>query len=146
MLSDSLSDSQLTDAEMSYLDIPQLKTLNIDGANITDVGLKALRRHPNLRRLDLARIPIDDDAVPTLAGIPNLEVVDLTGTRVSTRGVFTLRSALPGCAVWHDLGYTNVTVDKSSARGFPALESLQVLVEDSPANSGENPSTCCASF
>lgn len=55
---------------------------------------------PNLR-LNLRRVPIDDDDLQYLKALTNLEELDLRGTKVTDAGVRKLQQALPNCEIFH---------------------------------------------
>lgn len=88
--------------------LPQLEVLNIGGASVTDVGMKAVEPLVNLHTIDLSRmdltaqgiepltklpklrrvnlwqtVRIDDKAAPILARMPSLEVLNLSDTVVT---------------------------------------------------------------
>ena len=56
---------------------------------------------PNLRVLNLRRLPIDDDDLQYLQALTDLEELDLRGTQVTEEGVKKLQRALPNCEIKH---------------------------------------------
>jgi hypothetical protein len=56
---------------------------------------------PNLRVLNLRRLPIDDDDLQYLQALTDLEELDLRGTQVTEEGVKKLQEALPDCKIEH---------------------------------------------
>ena len=62
---------------------------------VTDAALKTLARWENLRAIDLTRTKVTSGGLAALAALKQLEVINLTDTAVDDAGVLTLR-ALPG--------------------------------------------------
>jgi len=62
---------------------------------VSDAGLKTLAGWKNLRSIDLTRTKVTSGGLAALAGLKQLEVINLTDTAVDDAGVTTLR-ALPG--------------------------------------------------
>ena len=62
---------------------------------VTDAGLKTLARWENLRAIDLTRTKVTSAGLAALTALKQLEVINLTDTAVDDAGVTTLR-ALPG--------------------------------------------------
>ncbi len=82
-----ISDSDL--AELAKIG-PQLDTLNLRGAGITDGQLAALGRFQNLTRLRLEINPITDAGLEHLKALPRLAYLNLYGTKVSDAGLASL--------------------------------------------------------
>ena len=68
-------------------DFPFLFSFNLAGTQITDAGLKELRRLTNLASLDLGRTAITDDGLTELAACKNLPVLELGQTKVTAIGL-----------------------------------------------------------
>jgi hypothetical protein len=68
-------------------------------------SLAEVSRHleslPNLRVLNLKRLPIDDDDLQYLQALTDLEELDLRGTQVTEECVKRLQRALPNCKIEH---------------------------------------------
>jgi len=58
----------------------------------TIVGLRELKRMPNLRGLNLRNAPIDDAALHEIAALATLESLNLVKTQISDRGLRTLHT------------------------------------------------------
>jgi hypothetical protein len=69
--------------------------LDLSRTGITDAGLKALARMPNLERLDLRGTAVGDAGVEALAPLRRLETLGLYGTAVTDAGLPALQR-LPG--------------------------------------------------
>ena len=63
-------------------------------------GLAKLKTLAKLERLDVQGCRrLGDEAIPILMSLPALRLVDLTGTRVTAKGIEQLRRAKPQCTV-----------------------------------------------
>lgn len=91
----------LTDAGMRTIgSVTELRELRLEGRNVTARGIEALRGAAKLERLNLQGCKrVKDDAVPVLAGMKGLKVLDLKDSGVSEAGVARIRAALSGCVV-----------------------------------------------
>lgn len=65
----------------------QVLWLDLGGTGVTDPGMPALARLPNLTRLHLQRTRVGDDGVARLAALTRLEYLNLYGTGVTDAGV-----------------------------------------------------------
>jgi hypothetical protein len=71
--------------------LASIVTLNLAGSKgLTDDGLRTIATLPNLRHLDVSGTSITDDGVAILGQLPWLESVSLAMTRVTDRGVSSL--------------------------------------------------------
>jgi serine/threonine protein kinase/Leucine-rich repeat (LRR) protein len=120
----SLANAGLNDASLGQLPkLPALKRLVLDGNEIRGTGLTALSTQPalvdlslgcptltdlyaknlaelkQLKRLSLAGSSISDAAIQHLEGLTNLEMLNLSRTKVTQAGVERLRKALPACTI-----------------------------------------------
>jgi internalin A len=78
-----------------------LRRLKLNGSLVTARGLEILKNLP-LESLDLHDCThIGNDAVPILAGMRSLRVIDLTGSQVSETEVEKLWRMRPDCKVLH---------------------------------------------
>lgn len=90
-----LSVNPLADHAAVVAGFPRLARLDLGNTTLTDAGLRRLLRvlPPTLRSLSLAWNPIGDAAAVALAeapDLPPLAALDLTGTRVTRRGLLAL--------------------------------------------------------
>ena len=69
------------------------------GPQITDVGLRALRGHRQLRSLNLVGAKITDDGLQHLSQLEQLESLRVGNTRLSDAAVERLQSQLPRCRI-----------------------------------------------
>jgi hypothetical protein len=65
--------------------------LDLSRTGITDAGLTALSKMPNLERLDLRGTAVGDEGVLALASLSRLESLSLYGTRVTDAGLPALQ-------------------------------------------------------
>ena len=85
---------QATDDVLALLaNVPAITSLRLGGSHaLTDEGLRALARLPNLRELDISGIPISDAGLEVLFELKKLETLNLAGTRVTDRGIGVLET------------------------------------------------------
>jgi hypothetical protein len=70
-----------------------LKSLNLGDAQVTSAGLPSLAGLKNLETLDLGWTKdVGDPAMPLLVRFPNLKVLGLGGTKVTDRGIAALEA------------------------------------------------------
>ena len=100
----------------------QITWLDLTGTSVTDTGLAALSRFPNLTRLQLDRTGIGDAGLAHLAGLDRLEYLNLYGTRVTDEGLSHLTGLenLRSLYLWQT-GASAQGVDRLRA-GNPRLE------------------------
>lgn len=91
----------LTDAGMqSIATVTDLHELRLEGRNVTARGLDAIKGLGKLERLNVQGCKrLRDDAVPALAAMKHLRVVDLRDSGLTDAGVAKLRAALPDCVI-----------------------------------------------
>jgi hypothetical protein len=80
----------------------ELQVLSLDGADLTDAGLFALRGLKALERLNLSRTPLTDVGLSHVKALARLREIDLRGTRVTPEGVGALRRTLPMAEILAD--------------------------------------------
>jgi hypothetical protein len=91
-----LSGSALTDDGLSRLrGLNRLRSLQLDGTKVTDVGLGALERFTCLFYLNLSNTDVGDAGVHRVKHLNALQTLGLRGTRVTDVGVRRLQTALP---------------------------------------------------
>lgn len=80
--------------------LKHLRWLRLNGTLVAARGLERLKDLAGLERLDLQGCKrVGDDAAPVLASFRSLQLVDLTGTSFTEKGVATLRQAKPDCRI-----------------------------------------------
>jgi hypothetical protein len=82
--------------------LPKLRLLSIQETSLRDEDLKAFIRHQHLLGLYLRGTQITDGAVPHLATLKSLHVLNLYYTSLSPAAIDSLRAALPNTKVYHD--------------------------------------------
>lgn len=85
---------------------PQLRDLNLDGANVDDASLRGIERLSKLEVLDLGRTPVTDEGLKHVAGLRKLKVLGLDLTDVSDVG-FSQLTRLPDL---HDISVRGTCV------------------------------------
>ena len=80
---------KITDNELSNLGglADQIFALNLAGTKVTDAGLAALTKLPNLRMLHLEKTAVGDAGLAHLKGLNSLEYLNLYGTQVTDAGL-----------------------------------------------------------
>jgi Leucine-rich repeat (LRR) protein len=99
-----LGNTPLTDAGLVHLKpLNKLYSFGLDGTKITDAGLVHLKGLPELGVLRLDGNPgITDAGLVHLKGMPKLGLVNVMKSRVTPKGVATLKEALPKLEVVAD--------------------------------------------
>ena len=77
----------------------KLKKLNLQGAALTDEGIRHLADMTGLEELNLYGTKVTNVGVEVLKDLKHLSVVDLRYTRVTGAGVDRLRASVPRCEV-----------------------------------------------
>jgi Leucine-rich repeat (LRR) protein len=96
----NLQGTQVTNAGLKELaGLKSLQTLNLSNTKVTDVGLKDLAGLKSLHSLDLGRTQVTDKGLKELAGFKSLQTLNLGFTRVTDAGVAELQKALPACSI-----------------------------------------------
>ncbi len=128
-------DGSLTDADLGHLEVlTKLRALSLGGTlpilggiplpahryqyhrkQVTNAGMKHLRRLMKLEVLDLAKIEITDTALEHLKELKNLQYVDLSGTKVTEDGVKGLLRALPNCHIY----WNGIRMRENEASSYP---------------------------
>ena len=84
--------------------LKSLRLLRLNNTLITARGLETLKTIP-LELLDLHDCPrIDREAIPIVAGMRSLRLVDLTGTNTSAADIEKLRRMRPDCRILYAAG------------------------------------------
>jgi uncharacterized membrane protein/mono/diheme cytochrome c family protein len=116
------------DAQLAALEAiaPQILWLDLSGTQITDAGLGAIEKFPNLTRLHLDRTAITDAGLAHLTRLSHLEYLNLYGTKITDAGLTPLAglASLRALYVWQT-GATTQGIDRLKA-------SLPQLVVYSP--------------
>ena len=117
-----LTSSWVTDADMAKVgQMRELRKLDLSRTKITDFGLERLKPLTSLRELSLYYAEyITEDGIAHLKGWKDLEVLNLRGTRVTSK-VFEHLASLTNLRVL-DLGFTQIDDD-----GFEHLAALTKL-------------------
>jgi hypothetical protein len=122
------SNRDFTDRHAEALSrLPNLETVSLAGARITDEALRRLSPRQPIRSLDVSRTLVSDAGVEYLARLSTLERLDLTHTLVTNEGV----KHLAGAPALKSLVLRRVMVSDEGVAALadsPALEHL-VLAE-----------------
>ncbi|HEV3165256.1 MAG TPA: hypothetical protein VGZ22_14615 [Isosphaeraceae bacterium] len=106
----------VTDAELAFLlPLAHLEILSMPGTAITDAGVASLSRLTDLEVLDLEGTAVTDASIPVFkTRMPKLRVLILIGTKVSARGVATLRDARTTLEIHHESLQAEMGSEESS--------------------------------
>ncbi|WP_145435520.1 hypothetical protein [Lacipirellula limnantheis] len=86
---------RLTKAEIDAIrSLTDLRRIDLKGLHIASELDGLLTNHAALRHLDLSNTDLDDAAVPSLAMLHQLGLIDLTDTKISKTGIRELFKAL----------------------------------------------------
>ena len=91
-----------TMADFGPAGLKGLQTLILyNNTKVTDAGLKELAGLNNLQTLELAFTGVSDAGLKHLAGLKSLQSLNLRKTPVTDAGVKELQKALPACSLQH---------------------------------------------
>ena len=126
-----LRESKVGDDELHrFQPLPALIGMELGyNKGITDRGVEALMRHPNLSYLHLWGTSITDASIDWLIEMPKLSLVSLIHTEVSVEACKRLATAKPDCLVNHSKTVAIFGEEKNLA---PATEAW--LNRDHPLN------------
>ncbi|OYP38196.1 hypothetical protein CGZ80_02930 [Rhodopirellula sp. MGV] len=118
-------ESQIDDDALQLLDASDdwLKTLTVDRGRITDEGMRAVARLPELIHLRLRESPITDAGLREIAQHPKLQILNLPQSMVTTEGVREL-AQLPSLK---NLRLGSERLGPEVADAISKLESLRTL-------------------
>ena len=85
--------------ELTEADLEKVTRLFLNGAQITDAGLKEVAKLQNLTRLYLSDTKITDAGLKDVAKLQQITVLYLQGTKITKAGVAELKKALPNCKI-----------------------------------------------
>jgi Leucine-rich repeat (LRR) protein len=83
---------------------PELSDLSLGCPSLGDLFAKNLAELKQVKRLSLAGSGLTDAGIKHLAGLPNLEWLNLRRTKASAAAVAELQKALPKCQIDWDGG------------------------------------------
>jgi hypothetical protein len=125
-----LSRTQITDAGVESLrDVRRICTLRLDHTKVAGPGLRHLRLGSGSREdpcevlVSLARTPIDDSGLTHLVGLTELQVLDLTGTKVTGSGL----KPLHGIKDLHTVRLIDCPVDDGTLAALDGWTTLYTL-------------------
>jgi hypothetical protein len=82
--------------------LPRLRTLSLEGNEITDRAICELSQAPALWRLFVANTAVTDEGLRTIASFRGLDLLDVRGTRVTLDGVDRLFRERPDLQIRAD--------------------------------------------
>ena len=122
-----LGDTQITDADLKYLErLPELRVLDLGGGTLLKgPGLRYLEGLTELRELCLSEVPVTDRGLACIRGLTRLRKLDLYYTRITDAGLIQIEGL--GQLQSLSLGCNDVT-DKGISRleGLTALQHLDL--------------------
>ncbi len=102
----------------------ELREVVLEQTNLTDLSPFTTSGRTALRRLRLAETLIDDRQLILLTALPGLELLDLSGCRVTDMGIGTF---LPRLSSLQALGLRGTAVTSAGVQKLTSLTSLRVL-------------------
>ncbi|HYW49064.1 MAG TPA: hypothetical protein VE861_00585 [Gemmatimonadaceae bacterium] len=116
---------QVTDAMLADLpELPHVTQLRLGGcAHVSDGGLEALARLPQLEDLDLSGTSISDAGLSMLGSLPSLRRLSLAWTRVTDAGITALRH----CARLEQVHLIGTACGDGAVRALAGLPTLREL-------------------
>lgn len=117
-----LSDTKITGAGLSGLDLTELRSLDLGSTHVTDSALHSLVNFPNLQSLNLTKTKISDAALSHVKQLRRLEQLNLYYTRVSDAGLDSIQHMTQLRSL--NLGWTKV-----SDAGLPNLIGMSQLLK-----------------
>lgn len=116
-----LDGAGITDATLAQLSKSDLNDLIINGARITNDGVRHLAKMTNLSRLAFNDCRIGDGALLALHQLDNLELLDIEGTDVTDKGLLHLSELA-------SLNYVNATRTPVTQAGAESLKTVRPKV------------------
>ena len=95
----AIADDELVELTRVLAAFPQLRSLRLQSAKITDAELGRLKSLSGLRRLAVEKAAITDAGLVHLEALTHLEELNLKGTKVTEAGVQDFQKALPNAKV-----------------------------------------------
>ena len=89
-----LGNTRIGDLGLWRLKGLRLGQISLNGTRVTDAGVKHLEGLNSITWLDLSNTGITDEALRSIQRLPNLDVLKLSGTKVTKEGVARLKSKL----------------------------------------------------
>ncbi len=120
----NLGETPVTDAVIPTLtELPHLEAVDLSvNKNITNEGVKKLAKS-GIKRLNLSKTLVDDEAMSAIASIDGLLYLDLSGTKITDAGV----KKLLALSKLQELKLAETTVTDESIKQLGALKNLSVL-------------------
>ena len=87
-----LSLLSIQDDDLSLLDLPKLRHVNLNTARITGKGLQFLEKSPNLVSIGLGYTNVTDSDLAALKKMKNLREIDLTETKITGKGLNEIKN------------------------------------------------------
>ena len=98
----SFNSSAFADRHVHYLDeMTSLRDLQLNGTDISEVGLQHLAARHRLRQLTLNDTWIDDGAIDALVSMQSLRELQVRHTGLTRKGIERLTAGLPNCEISH---------------------------------------------
>ena len=77
----------------------RLKELDVSGTGITDIGLAQLEALDEIERIEAKRTQLTDTCFLVFEKLPKLNLIWISGTKVTEKGVSEFRKAHPAIRV-----------------------------------------------
>jgi Leucine Rich repeat len=91
----------VTDDDLSNVrDVPRLRTLAINGTDVTDRGIARIAAIRSLEVVSLENTVVTDACISDLVQLQNLRELNVRGTKLSDNGVEQLKRQLPNAKIY----------------------------------------------
>jgi len=94
----NLTGTRITDSALAYVP-PTTEFLSLARTQVSDPGMKLVRRLSGLKRLNVSGTNVTDVGVRMLESLPGLEWLNVAGTRVTEAGTGRLQEMLPSLTI-----------------------------------------------
>jgi len=109
---------QQTDALLSRLPaMPALRTINLSRSDLSNTGVRALEKFPNIQKLLLYETAITDEFIQALAPLKKLTQLNTWRTGVTDSGIQELKRNRPGLTI--ETGNLTLRKPDSTQRNKP---------------------------
>jgi Leucine-rich repeat (LRR) protein len=94
-----LTKTAIDNTGLKYIKGPSLRALLVGDTSIDDEAVKTIAGLPKLAWLDISGTKVTDNCVDDLLKINGLQILDIRRTRISVRGVNTIRNRFPKASI-----------------------------------------------
>ena len=93
--------------------LPELEQLFAVRSKLSDAAIAELSQSKSIKMMTLTANPFGDESVVSLARMKQLDEVFLRWSKMTPRGVETLRSELPDCSIWFQVRAADASINET---------------------------------